>query len=682
MDTKTNNTTYDAHSLASIKPFIGVTNDPKEITFRSVLLGVILCVVMCISSTIMGLKIAHTISASIPVTFMSLLILRKFKGSHVLENNIVQTIASAGETVAGSLVFTLPALILIGYWTSFDYRQTAIIGIIGGILGVLFSIPLRKGMLGQENLPFPESTAVSEIIKAGETNTQKNKILLKGGFLATILSFMQSGLKIASTELTYCSSMGKFHFSCLLNLSLDMLAAGYIVGMRSVLPIILGGTFTWFIGIPIYVSLFGLPEAESLKASFTIIQKTYFRYIGLGVLIASGSFYFLSLIPKIYKAIYNSLNVQNRDNQTRTAKDIPVHYILWSILVLSAVILIVYFSFLSKLKMDISLTVLLCILLASVMITLVIGLACASVSAYFVGLIGTTCMPVSGIAIVSLFLFSSILMTVLKCYIDFSSTNALEISALIIVFSAIVSITSLTSAENMQNLKVGQSLGATPWKQQMMLIVGSIVAALTIPIILQLAFQVYGIGEVLPRPDMEPHLALSAPQANLIATLTQGFIANTLQLTPIFIGMIIGLVIILIEFYLKKRNISLKTPGLLFALGIYVPFSDIIGTFTGAAIRTVAMKIQKNQTQSSKDSPSGKGILFASGILAADAIVNSILIVLFAYYGSTDVFTIHWLPLKPFHDIISVGFYFCLCVLLYRHSVKVKSKAPMVAENY
>ncbi len=337
-------------SREEVVPFIPPSQSPPEITPRALALGIFLAMILAASSTFVGLKIARTIAASIPAALISMLILRRFKNANILENNMVQTIASAGEVVAAGTIFTLPALILMGYWQSFNYLQTTMIAMIGGILGVLFSVPLRRTMIVKDKLPYPEGLAAGEVLRVGEdTQTGSAKVLLKASLFSASLAFLQSGFIIASEHVQYWPNAGATAFGASLALSPVLMAAGYIVGMRGLFAFMVGGVLTWAIAIPIFVSTHGLPEASDIASAMGMIQKAHFRYVGVGVLAVGGLWGVISLMKPIIEAFKTSIQAMKTQKSEfatmlRTDRDMPFKYVIWGVVGFAVPIFILFFS--------------------------------------------------------------------------------------------------------------------------------------------------------------------------------------------------------------------------------------------------------------------------------------------------------------------------------------------------
>lgn len=661
------------NNSSDFQPYIASNITLPETTPRALILGILLAILLAASSTFVGLKIARTIAGSIPAALISMMILRRFRNANILENNMVQTIASAGEVVAAGVIFTLPALIIMGYWTSFNYIQTAAITMIGGVLGVLFSVPLRRSMVVKDRMPYPEGLATAEVLIAGEDTKGATKALLVGSILSASISFLQTGFKVAGEQLQYWTKVGSTAFGASLLLSPVMMAAGYIVGLGGLLSFIVGGLVTWGVGIPLFAQWFGLPEAPDLGASLAAIQKAHFRYIGVGILAVGGVWSVISLVKQIGQAISTSISAMQSQKDgfsgiERTDRDIPFKYVLWGIVAISVPIFVLFFTLIDQANLGLSSPIFYGTVIFATVFSLVVGFICAAIAAYIVGIVGTTSLPISGITIVAIIAFSSILLMLLKGSIDFevNTDAAMKVAATVIMFAGVICVAASMSGDNMQDLKAGYIVGATPWKQQAMLLVGAIASALVIPFILQTTFEAYGIGDILPRPDMDPKHALPAPQATLMATVAQGFFAGKLPWHMVQIGVVVGVVVIMIDEYLKRKKTSYRFPALLFALGVYFPLSYVAAFAVGGFINFMV----KRALHTNEISETNNGILFASGIIAGEAILGALLTIPFAYFQSTDIFTLNMPWLEPYHAWIGGVLYLILCILLYKKALQ------------
>lgn len=666
----------DPHDAVRIEPFVPANKSLPEVTVKGVVLGVLLAILLAASSTFMGLKFARTIAGSIPAALISMMILRRFKHSNILENNMVQTIASAGETVAAGVIFTLPALIMMGYWQSFDYVQTASITIIGGVLGVMFSVPLRRSMIIKDKLPYPEGLATGELLKAGEDTKGSTHVLLSGSLFAGLIALLQSAFKIAGEQLSGWTKVGSTAFGASIMLSPVMMAAGYIVGIRALLAFVVGGVLTWGVGIPLFVSWYGLTPDLDLASALAKVQKDHFRYIAVGVLAVGGVWSVISLLKPIVTAIKASFSAMNTKGgefslNIRTERDLPFKYVLIGIVAIAIPTCVLFFTLVDGTHLAANGSLVLPFVLFVTLFSFFIGFVASAISAYIVGIVGTTSLPTSGIAISAIIAFSGILLMIFGNSIEFhlNTEAALQAGGLVIVFAGIIAVASSISGDNMQDLKAGQIVGATPWKQQLMLIVGTVVSALVIPFILQTTLEAYGIGDILPRAGMNPDYALPAPQATLMATVAKGFFAGNLPWPMLYIGAGLAVLAIMLDEFLKFIKSSIRFPVLLFALGIYFPLGYMMAFLVGGLISFAVEKKLHDKPRTDTDT----GLLFASGAIAGEAIFGAALTIPFAYYQSTEIYTLNLPWLKPYETAIGVLCYVILGIWLYKQGVKQKA---------
>lgn len=664
----------EAFLEAPVVPFIPASTILPEITPRAVILGILLAILLAASSTFLGLKIARTISGSIPAALISMIILSRFRNSNILENNMVQTIASAGEVVATGIIFTLPALILMGYWQSFDYFQTVLITLIGGLLGVLFSVPLRRSMVVKENLPYPEGFATGEVLMAGENKIGATKSLLWASLFSAGLSFLQTGLKIAGEQVQYWTRLGPSAIGGSLVLSPVLMAAGYIVGMRGLIAFIVGGVLTWGIGIPLYVGFYGIPVADDLGTALSLVQKEHFRFIAIGILVVGGLWSVMSIAKQIKDACKTSwVAMKTHRNEfamgLRTERDLPFKYVIFGIVGIAIPTFFLFLTLVNNANFGLESHLFWATVIFATLSSLVIGFIAAAIAAYIVGIVGTTSLPVSGITLAAIVGFSSILLWLFGNHIDFkiNSELAQKAAAMVIIFASIICVAAMLSGDNMQDLKAGQLVGATPWKQQLMLAVGAVASAFVIPFILNTTFDAYGFGDVLPRMGMDPKHALPAPQANLMATVAKGFFGGQLPWTMIYLGGLLALVAIIYDEYLRRTKANFRFPPLLLALGIYLPFGYVTAFFVGGLIHALVWR--KNKTVD-LHKETNSGILCASGIIAGEAILGALLTIPFSWAKSTDVLAISLPWLKAYETLIGVLLYLAICVYLYKQGVK------------
>lgn len=482
-------------------PYIAADKKVAELTFRAIILAIILTVLLATSNAYLALKLGILTSASIPAAIISMGILRFFKTSTILENNAVQTAASAGEAVAGGIVYTIPALIIIGYWNHFDYLTNCFIALSGGILGVLFSIPLRRILVNDRNLKFPEGRAIAEVLKSSVEKAGVKDIVL-GGVLGGLVELLQTGFKLIASSWGYWFFVKRSLFGLGAGFSATMIGAGYLVGYDMAVSIFLGAVISWLIAMPMVSHFY--PEFinhYSAEQAASFLWNSEMRYLGIGAMLFAGLWTFLKLIKPLAKSIQTSLRtfiVKNRiDAQLpRTDKDIPLPFILMGIGAMAA-ILFLFFQLalpLAQVGLDNDFSPTLVFL--GVLYVLFIGFIFSVITAYFSGMVGVTASPGSSVVISGMLFAAWLLLIAIDHWLPLPlSTQQIQAAeAITIMIGSVVTGIAAIANDNTQDLKVGQLVGATPWKQQLMLLLGVVVSSLVIPPVMQLLFNVYGIA--------------------------------------------------------------------------------------------------------------------------------------------------------------------------------------------
>lgn len=625
-------------------PFIAADKQVAELTFRVIVLAIILTVLLAMSNAYLALKLGILTSASIPAAIISMGILRLFKNSSILENNAVQTAASAGEAVAGGIVYTIPALIIIGFWNHFDYLTNFFIAACGGILGVLFSIPLRRILVNDQSLKFPEGRAIAEVLKSSAEKAGIKDIFI-GGAIGGFIELLQIGFKLIANSWGYWFTVKRSLFGLGAGFSATMIGAGYLVGHDMAISIFLGAVISWLIALPIVSQFYPdfITQYPPEQAA-TLLWNSEMRYLGIGAMLFAGMWTFLKLIKPLSKSIkgtFGAFTSKNKANKEflRTDKDIPTPFILMGV-GLTAAILFLFFQFifpLGQVGLDNAYSPTL--VFFGVLYVLVIGFLFSVITAYFSGMVGVTASPGSSVVISGMLFAAWLLLTaidhLLPLPLDAHQIQAAE--AITIIIGSVVTGIAAIANDNTQDLKVGQLVGATPWKQQVMLLLGVIVSALVIPPVMQLLFNVYGIAGVMPHPGMDVTQTLPAPTAALMAAITEAVFSNSLPWTMMFIGSLIILLVLFLNKILNlKRFLNLSILGI--AIGMYLPLSSSFPLFIGGMIALVVqkrlqrMKITPDETITRKQ----KGTLLACGLVAGSAIIDVLLAIPFSIFHSPD----------------------------------------------
>ena len=575
-------------------------------------------------------------------------ILRLYKNSTILENNAVQTAASAGEAVAGGIVYTIPALIIIGFWNHFDYVTNFLIAAIGGILGVLFSIPLRRILVNERSLKFPEGRAIAEVLKSSSEKVGLSNIVW-GGAIGAILELFQVGFKVIGSSWTYWFVAKRSIFGFGAGFSATMIGAGYLVGHEMAISIFIGALVSWLIALPIVSQFYPefLLQYPPEQAAMSL-WNSEMRYLGIGAMLFAGVWTFMKLIRPLLKSMSLSFRDYISKGRSgaklpRTDRDIPLPYIIFGICGM-AVVLFLFFQFIFPLKQaGLQGGYGPSIIFFSVMYVLVMGFLASVITAYFSGMVGVTASPGSSIVIAGILFAAWLLLSCIKYIIPIplSPKQLQGAEAIIIIIGAMVTGIAAIANDNTQDLKVGQLVGATPWKQQVMLLLGVIVSALVIPPVMQLLFNVYGIAGVMPHEGMDVSQSLPAPTAALMAAITEAVFRNTLPWAMMLIGAGIVLLILLINKLLRfDRVIRLSILGI--AIGMYLPISSSFPLFVGGLIAMVVhWRLHKKKLEGQSENEHKQiGTLLACGLVAGSALMDVFLAIPFSIWHSPDALTL------------------------------------------
>lgn len=585
------------------KPYVPADKVTPEFTVTSIVMGSLLAIIFGAANAYLGLRVGMTISASIPAAVISMAVIRVIlKKNSILESNMVQTIGSAGESLAAGAIFTLPALFLWAKEGIMDAPSIIVISLIsicGGLLGVLFMVPLRNALIVNEHgvLPYPEGTACAEVLLAGEKGGSSAKSVFAGMGIAAVFKFLVDGIKVVTGAVTLPIKALKTELSA--EVYPALIGVGYICGVKISSYMLAGGIIGWFVLIPAIVVFGGdstlFPATVSINELYlnggaSAIWSNYIRYIGAGAVAAGGIislFKTLPLIVNTFKDAVKGLKNSKSTSTVRTSQDLSMKVILIGIIVL---ILALW------LLPSIPLT------LVGAIVVVVFGFFFATVSSRMVGLVGSSNNPVSGMAIATL-LIATALLKVTGDAGAHGMQGAIAIGSIICIIACMAGDTS-------QDLKTGFILGATPKKQQIGEIIGTIVAALAIGGVLLLLDKAWGFGSE----------AIPAPQATLMKMIVEGVMNGNLPWSLVFIGAFIAIAFEVI-------GIS----ALPVAIGLYLPLELSTTIMLGGIIRWIADK-QKAKSGEKKDDDAGSGILFCSGMIAGEGLVG-ILLAVFAVLG-------------------------------------------------
>ncbi|MCW8409992.1 oligopeptide transporter, OPT family [Legionella sp. PATHC035] len=629
-------------------PFIAADKKVAELSVRVVVLAIILTVLLAMSNAYLALKLGILTSASIPAAIISMGILRFFKNSTILENNAVQTAASAGEAVAGGIVYTIPALIIIGYWNHFDYLTNFFIAVCGGILGVLFSIPLRRILVHDPSLKFPEGRAIAEVLKSSVEKTGIKDILI-GGAVGGLIELFQTGFKVVANSWGYWFVIQRSLFGLGAGFSATMIGAGYLVGHDMAISIFLGAVISWLIALPVVSQFY--PEFVShypAEQAASFLWNSEMRYLGIGAMLFAGVWTFLKLVRPLSTSIQNSLKSfmckGNKDIQPlRTDQDMPLPYILIGTGALAAILFLFFQLVLPLQQVGLDNEYSPTLIFLAVIYVLFIGFIFSVITAYFSGMVGVTASPGSSV-VISGMLFAAWLLLVAVDHLlplPLKTEQIQAAEAITIMIGAVVTGIAAIANDNTQDLKVGQLVGATPWKQQLMLLLGVVISSLVIPPVMQLLFNVYGIAGVMPHEGMDLSQSLPAPTAALMAAITEAVFRNSLPWTMMLIGSAIILLIVFVNYLLRlSRYLNLSILGV--AIGMYLPLSSSFPLFIGGMIALFVKRRLKRVAPVEEEVLTRKqrGTLIACGLVAGSAIVDVLLAIPFSIFQSPDALQI------------------------------------------
>ena len=570
-----------------------------EITTKAVILGIVLSMILAGANAYLGLFAGMTASASIPAAVISMGVLSMFKQHNILEDNIVQTAASAGESLAAGVIFTIPALFLMGYWDSFNYLEIAKISGVGGLIGVLFTIPLRRALIVEAKLTYPEGIATAAVLQAGhlkddaaEDSVQGGlKILTWASITAALMKLGQQGFALWHSTLEGASSLGRSVFGVGMDLSPALISVGYIVGRNISILVFAGGVISWFIAIPIYTAIHGF-EGDALTAANTI-WDTEIRYLGVGAMVVGGIWSLIKLFNPLVTGIKASLRAYSKKSSgeviPREEQDIPIKYVGLALLVLLVPVFFIYNDILPTPQLAILITV----------IMMVFGFFFSAVAGYMAGVVGSSNNPISGVTVATVLFASLLLLAIL-------GAGSLQGAAAAIMVGAVVCNAAAIGGDNLQDLKTGHIVKATPWKQQIMQIIGVLSAAIVLGLVLDILNSAYTIGSP----------TLSAPQATLMQAVAEGVFQGNLPWDMVIVGALIGVVIIGLDLRQERRGSDFRIPILAVAVGIYLPISLSTPIFLGG------MLAHWGDQLGATDATRKKGLLLAAGMITGEALMG------------------------------------------------------------
>ncbi|WP_426266553.1 OPT family oligopeptide transporter [Sphingomonas sp. LHG3443-2] len=648
----------------------------RELTLRGVVLGAVLTLLFTAANVYLGLKIGLTFATSIPAAVISMAVLKAFRDTTIQENNIVQTIASAAGTLS-AIIFVLPGLVMIGWWTGFPYWLSVAVIAIGGILGVMYSVPLRRALVTGSDLPYPEGVAAAEVLKvgAGVGGAEENKKGLAAIILSSLVSAgyaLATQLKLVVAEAARTVPVGAGGTTLSGSLSLALIGVGHLVGLGVGIAMVVGLVISWGVLVPWLTALTPAAAGVELGDHVGNIFRSEVRFIGAGTIGVAAIWTLLKILPAISRGIAGALAASRQragggqESLPLTERDLPIKLIGGAILLLMLPIAGLLAFFVSGTDLHEHVGALIGFSLAYI---LVAGIIIASVCGYMAGLIGASNSPISGVGILAVLGISLILAALFGGELTPDTTRTLVAFALFV--TAVVFGIATISNDNLQDLKTGQLVGATPWRQQVALVLGVLFGALVIPPILDLLNGAFGFQGA---PGASEN-ALAAPQAALISAIAQGVLGGNLRWDLIGIGAAIGAVVVVIDELLRRTG-KKSLPPLAVGMGIYLPMALTLLIPIGALLGYLYNRwAERSGNYEVKER---LGVLMATGLIVGESLFG----VAFAgAVAATDDDT----PLSLFPDgfepsvLLSIALFTAAVLYLYHSTRRSAAALPPVA---
>jgi putative OPT family oligopeptide transporter len=613
-------------------PYIPASTTLPEITLKALLLSFVLSVLLAAANAYLGLFAGMTVSASIPAAVISMAVLRLFRTANILENNIVQTAASSGESLAAGVIFTIPALVILGAWSEFHYWEITLISGLGGVIGVMFTIPLRRAFIVEAPLKFPEGVATAHVLMAGEKGGAGIKPLLMAGLIGALFKLGSTGFRLWGELLEWARFAGGTIVYFGTNLSPALVGVGYIIGRNIAMLVFLGGALNWWVAIPIAAVVLGLPgDAESAADAAGFLWSTQTRYIGVGSMILGGMWTLLKVRGSVVAGIRSGIDAYRRGRTggsteiERTERDAPMPWV-GAAIALSAIPLYLVFDLITNSPG---------VALVMAIVMLVAGFLFSAVAGYMAGLVGSSNNPISGVTIATI-LTSALLLVALV------GTDSPIGPAAAILIGAVVCCAAANAGDNLQDLKAGRIVGATPIKQQVMQLVGVGSGAVVMAPVLTLIHAAYGIGV----PTAAHPNPLPAPQATLMAAVAGGVFGGGLPWDMVGVGIGVAALVIALDVWLERRGSEFRTPVLAVAVGMYLPLELSVAIFLGGLIAWAAGRAYSGRALGAGRSPASiakakqegdrNGLLFAAGLITGEALIGVVLAIPIVSTGRRD----------------------------------------------
>lgn len=612
-------------------PYVPAQRLLPEMTVRAVLLGVILSALLAGANAYLGLFAGMTVSASIPAAVISMGVLRLLRRGTILENNIVQTAASAGESLAAGVIFTIPALVMLGAWSDFRYFGTTLIAALGGLLGVLFTIPLRRALIVENPLRFPEGVATAEVLKAGDTGGPGIITIAAGALAGALFKFGETGLRLwaAIFERAAWADRTVLYFGT--NLSPALVGVGYIVGLNIAVLIFVGGAANWYIAIPLLAAFTDAPPDADPADFANQLWSARTRYLGVGAMAVGGIWALICVRRSLAEGIRSGWRAWQRSRAAHlapsTERDTPMPFVV-ALAVVALVPLYVIFEYATG-------SAAIAAVMAVVM--LIAGFLFSAVAGYMAGLVGSSNNPISGVTIATILTASLLLLALM-------GPEAVRGPAAAILIGATVCCAAAIAGDNMQDLKAGRLVGATPYKQQIIQCVGVLAGALVMAPVLTLLHHAYGIGA----PTPEHPQPLTAPQATLMASVARGVFHGALPWSMVAWGAAVAVVVIACDLLLARRGSAFRLPVLAVAVGLYLPLELSVPIGVGGVVAWLADRARRSLRRRAARPGAGSGdtsmpdgghhgLLLSAGLITGEALVGIAMAVPIVATGRSDV---------------------------------------------
>lgn len=612
--------------MGEFQPYVPASVTLPELTVRAIILGLLLGALMTAANTYLGLYIGMTVSASIPAAVMSMLLLRmfRFKDVSILENNIVQTMTSAGESLAAGIIFTMPALLVMG--REMDTLTTFIVAILGGILGTIFTITLRRVFIVEEALLYPEGIACEEVLVAGEKGGSQLIVILYALGLGALYGWMVKGFKLTQAKVEVAVEIVGVRVYSALDYSLSLVAVGWIVGLNIASYIFFGAVLGVFILTPIYGMTYGWPVDDDLAHGFKTLWSTHIRFVGVGCMVVGGLWTLIDMRKTISSGLKKALKsglTESEISTIRTEQDIPMNRAFIGLVVVAFLTFIFYWWKTGSLTLAI----------VGAIFLAITAFFFSAVAGYIAGVVGSSNSPVSGMTIATLMATSLVVWIVGGVFLNMEQD---ELMYATLIIASVVAVNAAIAGDVMQDLKTGHLVGATPWKQQTAELIGVIVGAIVAPLTLTILNEAFRITPTYcaanPHPVSGCSNVLEAPQAEIIGTLIEGIFGGTVNTPMIGLGVVVAAIIIGSRWYLGKSGPTL--PIMSIAIGMYLPFYLSATIFLGGVLnhlvtRTAHLRVDGTLAgqPSEKAIKSGKelvsrGTLLSAGLIAGEALMG------------------------------------------------------------